>query len=118
MTTTFRTGVRAALANPALQEALDKNAERRRAGWETAFASLPESEARKRQAAEVRRRTIAELDVHLDAFTAQLQGQGVVVHRAKDGPTAAARPTTVRISSATTGQRARSRLRTARRSVR
>ena len=88
MTTAFRTGVRAALANPALQEALDKNAERRRAGWEAAFASLPESEARKRQAAEVRRRTIAELDAHLDAFTAQLQGQGVVFHRAKDGAAA------------------------------
>jgi L-lactate dehydrogenase complex protein LldF len=85
MKPTFRAGVRTALANPALQEALDQNAARRRAGWEAAFASLPQSEARKRQAAEIRRRTIAKLDAHLETFTAQLQARGVVVHRAEDG---------------------------------
>ncbi len=88
MTAAFRAGVRTALANPALQEALDQNAVRRRAGWEAAFASLPEAEARKRQAAEIRRRTIAELATHLETFTVQLQAHGVVVHRAQDGAAA------------------------------
>ena len=85
MTTAFQTGVRKALADPALQEALDCNAERRRAGWEAAFALLPESGAVRQRAAEIRRRTIAELDAHLETFTAQLRRHGVLVHRAADG---------------------------------
>ena len=85
MTTAFQTRVRKALADPALQEALDRNAERRRAGWEAAFASLPESGAVRHRAAEIRRRTIAELAAHLETFTAALRRHGVVVHRAADG---------------------------------
>ena len=56
--TAFRAHVRRALADPALQQALDRNAERRRAAWGPAFASLTDAAAVRRRATEIRRRTI------------------------------------------------------------
>jgi len=80
--TAFRAHVRRALADPALQQALDRNAERRRAAWGPAFASLTDAAAVRRRATEIRRRTIDELDPQLQAFIQQLGTNGVVVHRA------------------------------------
>jgi L-lactate utilization protein LutB len=80
----FRDGVRRALADPALQQALDRNAERRRAAWGPAFASLPDAESIRRHAAEVRKRTVVELPDQLETFVQRVQARGVVVHRAAD----------------------------------
>src|SRR3990172_7479836 len=51
--TAFRAHVRRALADPALQQALDRNAERRRAAWGPAFASLPPGFVRRLEANKV-----------------------------------------------------------------
>ena len=80
--TAFRAQVRRALADPALQQALDRNAERRRAAWGPAFASLPDEAGVRRRAAEIRRRSIDELDSLLSAFVLRLEANKVVVHRA------------------------------------
>jgi L-lactate dehydrogenase complex protein LldF len=80
----FRAGVRRALADEGLQEALDRNAERRRAGRVAGFAGLADADAVRRRATEIRRNTIADLDQHLDLFVSKLESAGVVVHRAAD----------------------------------
>jgi len=82
MTTAFRERVRVALANPGLQQALDRNAERRRAAWGPAFASLPDAQETRRRAAEIRRRSVAELPTLVDRFVDRVQQRGVIVHRA------------------------------------
>jgi len=80
--TAFRAHVRRALADPALQQALDRNAERRRAAWGPAFASLPDEAGVRRRAAEIRRRSIDDLDSLLPGFVRRLEANKVVVHRA------------------------------------
>ena len=79
----WRRAVEEALAQPALQEALQANAQRRRVAWDRAMASLPVSwdEARERGAA-IRRRVLAHWDEVLDAFLERVRDHGVVVHRA------------------------------------
>jgi L-lactate dehydrogenase complex protein LldF len=80
--TAFRDHVQRALADPALQQALDRNAKRRRVAWGPAFDSLPDAAGVRRRAGEIRRRSIDELDSQLETFTRQLEANGVVVHRA------------------------------------
>ncbi|GAB4533057.1 MAG: hypothetical protein Fur0018_22040 [Anaerolineales bacterium] len=81
----LRERIREALANPALQSALDKNAERRKMVRARAFASLPEAgRPLKRHAHAIRQETIANLDALLDTFIHQAQANGVRVHRAAD----------------------------------
>ncbi len=85
MTTPWREPIRSALANPALQEALQANARRRKAAWSRAMRTLPVpwEEARKRAAA-IREYVLEHWDVLLERFLAQVQRHGVVVHRASD----------------------------------
>jgi L-lactate dehydrogenase complex protein LldF len=84
VTERFHQRVRNALDDPALQQALDRNAERRRSGWQAAFASLPQAEAVRRRAADIRRASIRDLDRNLDRFRSRLERDGVVVHEAGD----------------------------------
>ncbi len=81
----FRQRIRQALANPALQSALDKNAERRKEVRARAFASLPE-EGRplKERAHAIRQETIANLDALLETFIRNAEANGTRVHRAAD----------------------------------
>ncbi|RMF46382.1 MAG: lactate utilization protein, partial [Anaerolineae bacterium] len=81
--TPFRQRIREALANPALQSALDKNAERRKTVRARAFASLPE-EGRplKARAHQIRQDVIGNLDALLETFVHNAQANGLRVHRA------------------------------------
>src|SRR5512147_1553429 len=83
--TDFRTRIRAALANEALQIALDANAERRTKGRLTAFESLPDWRERRQQAHAVRAEVIEHLEETLEQFVKTAEQNGIVVHRAKDG---------------------------------
>ncbi len=82
---TLRQSIRHALANPALQAALDANAERRRAARERARASLPQPwETMRRRAAEVRADVLAHWDEVFDRFVANARRNGFHVHLAAD----------------------------------
>ncbi len=82
--TEFRERIRAALANPTLQIALDANAERRVQGRVAAFASLPGWRERRQQAHAVRADVIEHLEEYLGKFIKRTEGNGIIVHRAKD----------------------------------
>ncbi len=73
------------LHDPALQEALQANARRRKAAWDRAMRTLPLpwEEARERAAA-IRRRVLENWDAYLKRFLRQVQSRGVVVHHARD----------------------------------
>jgi L-lactate dehydrogenase complex protein LldF len=83
--TTFRTRIRASLANEALQQALDANAERRTNGRLAAFASLPDGRERRQQAHAVRAEVIEHLEEYLEQFIDRAKENGIIIHRAKDG---------------------------------
>lgn len=81
----FRSRIRAALANPNLQAALDANAQRRLNAREQALASLPQPwEIMRQRAHAVRATVIAHLDELLEQFVARVEANGVIVHRAAD----------------------------------
>jgi L-lactate dehydrogenase complex protein LldF len=82
--TKFRSRIRASLANDSLQAALDANAERRVNGRIAAFASLPDWRARRQRAHAVRAEVIEHLDEYLETFVKKVNGNGIIVHRAKD----------------------------------
>jgi L-lactate dehydrogenase complex protein LldF len=82
---TFETRINQALHNPTLQIALDRNAERRIAGREGAFASLPEAEAVRDRGRAIRINTLAHLDQYLEQFSANVERNGGQVHWAADG---------------------------------
>lgn len=85
MSDRFRERIRAALADPGLQAALDANALRRKEARLQAYAALPQSwEALRQRAHAVRAETIAHLDRYLEQFISEAQGNGLVVHRAAD----------------------------------
>jgi L-lactate dehydrogenase complex protein LldF len=81
----FHNHIRAALADPGLQSALDANAERRMHARQIAFASLPEDWlVMRRRAHALRAQTIAGLDRYLEQFIARAQANGLIIHRAAD----------------------------------
>ncbi len=82
--TVFRQRIRASLSDPALQAALDANAERRLKGRAAAFASLPDWKERRQRAHAVRAEVIAHLDQYLARFIARVEGNGIRVHRAEN----------------------------------
>ncbi len=95
----LRQAIRQALANPALQAALDANAERRRAARARAYATLPEPwEVLRDRAAQVRAEILAQWDDVLAQFVAQAEANGFIVHQAADA--AAARQTILEIIAA------------------
>jgi L-lactate dehydrogenase complex protein LldF len=81
----FRTKIRAAIANEALQSALDKNAAQRLVARETAYAGLAEDfNTLKSKAHAVRAEVITHLDQYLDQFISKAQENGFILHRADD----------------------------------
>jgi L-lactate dehydrogenase complex protein LldF len=78
----FRRRVQRAIADPALQSALERNATRRVEGWRTARQSLPDGETLRERARQVRERTISNLESYLEQFTTQLLNNGWHVHPA------------------------------------
>ncbi len=83
-TAPFRTRIREAIADEALQAALDANALRRTTGRAAAFASLPDWQERRERAHAVRADVIAHMDKYLAAFGARLAANGIHVHHAAD----------------------------------
>jgi len=82
MRAAFHRRVRSALADPALQQALDHNADRRQRARLTALATLPDAEATRRQVAGIRRNTLDQLDVQLATLRERLAENGWQVHDA------------------------------------
>jgi L-lactate dehydrogenase complex protein LldF len=80
----LRERIRRSLDNPILQAALDANAERRLSGRARAFATLPDFEARRRRAQQIRQETIARLDEYFERFLEQARAHGIQVHLADD----------------------------------
>ena len=80
MNPAFRARVREALADAPLQEALDRNAERRRAAWEGAFATLPDADEARREARRIRVDTLDRLEDLLGQFRLRLEENGVDLH--------------------------------------
>ncbi len=81
----LRQRIRQALANPALQSALDKNAQRRKEVRLHAFASLPEAGVPLKGAAHaIRTDTLNDLDALLETFIRNAQTNGMQIHRARD----------------------------------
>jgi len=76
----FLEKVREALANPTLQKALDQNAERRERGRVSAFSTLPNPAHILREAAQIRRQTIDNLEEYLAQFIQNAQGNGIQIH--------------------------------------
>ena len=69
-----------ALGNPTLQKALDQNAERRESGRVRAFSTLPNPENTLKEAAQIRRKTIDNLEEYLAQFIKHAQENGIRVH--------------------------------------
>lgn len=80
----FLKRIRKSINNPALQQALDANAERRVKGSIAAFASLPDHQERRQRAHEIRKDVIAHLDKVLAQFIAKVEENGIIVHRAQN----------------------------------
>jgi L-lactate dehydrogenase complex protein LldF len=81
----FKTGVAAALANEALQRALADVPAGFVAARAKARAALPEFEALRRTARDIRDHTLARLDAYLEAFERKAVAAGAVVHWAASG---------------------------------
>jgi L-lactate dehydrogenase complex protein LldF len=84
MTTTFRKRVRQSIADENLQLALDNNAQRRREGRLTAFASLPDYQERRARAHAIKADVITNIDKYLTQFVERITANGIQVHRAAD----------------------------------
>ena len=82
--TEFATSARQALGDGHLQGALDLGTERLMANRERAWGELADVEALRERAREIRSRTIASLDEHLDAFQAAFEAHGGHVFRAQN----------------------------------
>ena len=81
---TFRTRIRQSLADGNLQIALDNNAKRRTDGRVAAFASLPDFQERRQRAHGIKAEVVAHLDEYLAQFIANVEKNGIQVHRAAD----------------------------------
>jgi L-lactate dehydrogenase complex protein LldF len=81
---TFQTRIDKALHNETLQIALDRNAERRIAGRNLAFDSLPDAEAVRDRGRAIRIEALAHLDRYLEQFADNVTARGGRVHWAAD----------------------------------
>lgn len=81
----FYKKIESSLQNPALQAALDGNADRRKAARASAYASLPEDLVHMRQQAHrVRAQVIANLPGYLEQFMQNVKQNGMIVHTVPD----------------------------------
>lgn len=76
--------ITAALNNPTLQAALDRNAERRVGARNARFAELPAAEAVRAAGRAIRVQTLTHLDRYLAQFAANAEKNGAQVHWAAD----------------------------------
>jgi L-lactate dehydrogenase complex protein LldF len=81
---TFQSRITAALNDPVLQIALDRNAERRVLGRNQAFENLPDAEAVRDRARAIRIETLTHLDSYLEQFATNVEKNGGRVHWAVD----------------------------------
>jgi L-lactate dehydrogenase complex protein LldF len=85
MSTPFETRIHRSLSDPALQAALDGNAERRLKARQAAYASLPDDlQTFRHRAHAVRADVIANLERYQEQFVANARANGMVVHLAAD----------------------------------
>ena len=84
----FRERIRASLANPTLQMALDANAERRVSGRIKALESLPNWREKRQQAHAIRAEVIEDLETYIEQFINKAKSNGIIVHRANDAAAA------------------------------
>jgi L-lactate dehydrogenase complex protein LldF len=84
MSNDFRKRIRKSIADENLQIALDNNAQRRRDGRLTAFASVPDYQERRAHAHAIKANVVAHLDDYLEKFLSKVEANGIIVHRAKD----------------------------------
>jgi L-lactate dehydrogenase complex protein LldF len=80
----FREQIRASIAKPSLQSALDGNAVRRVQGRLAALASLPDPQERRQRAHTIRAEVVTHLDEYLERFIQKATANGIQVHRAAD----------------------------------
>ena len=84
--TSFRSKIRAAIADQSLQSALDKNSEQRLIARSKAYQGLPDDfQTLKRRAHKVRTDVINNLEQYLSKFEEKVQENGFVLHRAANG---------------------------------
>jgi L-lactate dehydrogenase complex protein LldF len=81
----FKKRAALALKDKTMQEAISRASRRFSHNRTTAFGALPEAEALRTRAHEIKAEAIEHLDAYLEEFTASAQKLGVVVHRAADG---------------------------------
>ena len=84
MSNEFRKRIRRSLIDANLQAALDANAERRKTGRLSAFASVTDYQERRQRAHAIKADVIARLDEYLSQFIAKVKKNSILVHRAKD----------------------------------
>jgi L-lactate dehydrogenase complex protein LldF len=82
MSRIFRERISKALADPVLHAALDRNATRRKAAREAAFATLPESGAVRSAARGIRQCALEQLDQLVPLFRRRLDENGIQFHQA------------------------------------
>ena len=80
----FKSRIHQAIADGNLQLALDNNAQRRSDGRLAAFASLPDYPERRTRAHAIKADVVAHLDQYLAQFIANVEKNGIRVHRATD----------------------------------
>jgi L-lactate dehydrogenase complex protein LldF len=80
----FEARIAAALRNPTLQIALDRNHERRVLGRDQAFAALPDAEAARDRGRAIRLDALAHLDRYLEQFAGNVERCGGHVYWAAD----------------------------------
>ncbi len=80
----FLSRVRQAIADPSLQGALDRNADKQQDAQRLAMGLLPDPADLRQQARAIRQLTLDRLDAHLGTFTRRLREKGVIVHNASD----------------------------------
>jgi len=85
MSNEFRKRIQQSINNQILQLALDANAQRRKAGRLSAFASLPDYQERRARAHAIKADVVAHLDQYLAQFIERAMANGIIVHRAADG---------------------------------
>ncbi len=90
MSASFQQSVRRALSNPVLQEALDNNAARRKAGARRANATLDDPVAVRQHARAIRQTVLDNWDPMLTTFIESCQANGIVVLQAASAEQACA----------------------------
>ena len=86
----FKQRARLAIADAALQTALDNNAAIRRGAWGPAFASLPDADQLRKQAGDIRRDVVKNMRDYVEQFINHLSANHIQVHLASSAEEAQA----------------------------